>query len=60
MPDYIRPRFWSLEFGISLELLSAIAAAATADGTWDLELPPGSCKSLILLMIANNCRCLLG
>jgi hypothetical protein len=44
-PAYIRPRFWSLGFGISLEL-----------GTWNLELLiPRSCNSLILLIIANNC-----
>jgi 3-dehydroquinate synthase len=47
--DNIRPRFWNLGFGISLEL-----------GTWNLELFPRSCKSLILPMIGNNCRKLLG
>jgi 3-dehydroquinate synthase len=55
-----RQRLYCFEFGISLELLSAIAAAATADGTWNLELFPRSCKSLILLIIANNYRKLLG
>jgi hypothetical protein len=44
--DYIRPRFWNLGFGISLDPAAA---------GWDLELASRSCKSLVLLMIADNC-----
>jgi hypothetical protein len=48
-PGYIRPHFWSLGFGISLNPAAA---------GWDSEL--FARKSLISAIIADGCRCLLG